>query len=106
MAIITKRLLRKPLTLLRRRAERRGLENCSVGSTGPTGLTDHDSSTIHSAVLSVVAKPLADALNHVQKQYASRPDINPLLGILSSHTQDHQGTIALYRLLLRDASEA
>ena len=58
----------------------------------------HDSSTIHSAVLYVVAKPLADSLMHVQKQYASRPDINPLLGVLSPHTQDRQGTAALSEL--------
>ena len=58
----------------------------------------HDSSTIHSAVLSVVAKPLADSLNHVQKQYASRPDINPLLGVLSPHTSDRQGATALNEL--------
>lgn len=58
----------------------------------------HDSSTIHSAVLSVVAKPLADSLNHVQKQYASRPDINPLLGVLNPYTQDRQGTTALTEL--------
>ena len=58
----------------------------------------HDSSTIHSAVLSVVAKPLADSLSHVQKQYASRPDINPLLGVLHPYTQDRQGTTALNEL--------
>jgi len=56
----------------------------------------HDSSTIHSAVLSVIAKPLADSLNHVQKMHASRPDISPLLAVLSPYTQDQrQGAVAL-----------
>lgn len=61
--------------------------------------SNHDSSTIHSAVLSVVAKPLSDSLAHVQKYHASRPDINPLLALLNPHVQDQrQGSIALTEL--------
>lgn len=58
----------------------------------------YDSSTIHAAVLSIVAKPLSESLSHVQKQYASRPDIAPLLGVLSPYSQDRQGTNALNEL--------
>lgn len=59
----------------------------------------HDSSTIHSAVLSLVTKPLSDSLTHVQRQYASRPDISPLLQSLTSHSQnERQGTTALNEL--------
>ncbi|KAL2041237.1 hypothetical protein N7G274_006182 [Stereocaulon virgatum] len=57
-----------------------------------------DSLTIHSAVLSVVAKPLAESLNHVQKLHASRPDITPLLTVLDPYIQDRQGTTALTEL--------
>ena len=58
----------------------------------------HDSSTIHNAVLSVVTKPLSDSLSHVQRQYASRPDITPLLQVLNEHSQERQGTTALNEL--------
>lgn len=58
----------------------------------------HDSSTIHAAVLSIVAKPLSESLSHVQKQYATRPDIAPLLGVLNPYSQDRQGTNALNEL--------
>ncbi|MCJ1460584.1 mediator complex subunit [Mycoblastus sanguinarius] len=58
----------------------------------------HDSSAIHSAVLSVVSKPLADSLSHVQRQYASRPDISPLLGVLNPYSNERQGTTALSEL--------
>ena len=57
-----------------------------------------DSSTIHSAVLSIVAKPLSDSLSHVQRQYTSRPDITPLLQVLNEHSQERQGTTALNEL--------
>ncbi len=58
----------------------------------------HDSSTIHNAVLSVVTKPLSDSLSHVQRQYASRPDITPLLQVLNEHSLERQGTTALNEL--------
>lgn len=58
----------------------------------------HDSSTIHSAVLSVVAKPLSDNLSHVQRQHASRPDIGPLLAVLNDHTQERYSSAALTEL--------
>lgn len=58
----------------------------------------HDSSTIHNAVLSVIAKALSDSLSHVQRQYASRPDITPLLQVLNEHSQERQGTTALNEL--------
>ena len=58
----------------------------------------HDSSVIHNAVLSVVSKPLSDSLCHVQRQYASRPDITPLLQVLNEHSQERQGTTALNEL--------
>lgn len=57
-----------------------------------------DSSTIHTAVLSVVTKPLSDSLSHVQRQYASRPDIAPLLQVLNEHSHERQGTTALNEL--------
>ena len=47
----------------------------------------HDSSAIHSVVLSVVAKSLSDSLIHVQKLHTSRPDISPLLTVLNPYTQ-------------------
>ncbi|KAM0795070.1 mediator complex, subunit Med5 [Usnea florida] len=58
----------------------------------------HDSLTIHNAVLSIVAKPLSDSLTHVQRQYASRPDITPLFQVLNEHFQERQGTTALNEL--------
>lgn len=58
----------------------------------------HDSSTIHAAVLSIVAKPLSESLSHVQKLHASRPDIAPLLGVLNPYSQDRRGTNALNEL--------
>lgn len=53
-----------------------------------------DSSTIHTAVLSVVTKPLSDSLSHVQRQYASRPDIAPLLQVLNEYSHERQATTA------------
>ena len=53
-----------------------------------------DSSAIHNAVLSIVAKPLADSLNHVHRVHPSRPDINPLLTVLNPHTQDQRQSAA------------
>ena len=59
----------------------------------------HDSSSLHSAVLSVVAKPLTDSLIHVQKLHASRPDIGPLLAVLNPYIQDQrQGAKAFNEL--------
>ena len=59
----------------------------------------HDSLAIHSAVLAVTAKPLSDSLTHVQHLYPSRPDIAPLLAVLSQYTQDQrQGSTALSEL--------
>lgn len=58
----------------------------------------HDSSTIHAAVLSIIAKPLSESLSHVQKQHASRSDIGPLLEVLIPYSQDRQGTNALNEL--------
>ena len=56
----------------------------------------HDSQYTHEAVLSVIAKPLSDALGHVQKHFPSRPDISPLLKILETYTKDQrQGSIAI-----------
>ncbi|KAL8987219.1 MAG: hypothetical protein Q9177_003554 [Variospora cf. flavescens] len=48
-----------------------------------------DSATIHSAVLSVVAEPLDQALTHAQRVYKLRVDISPLTETLKSHMQKH-----------------
>ena len=46
-----------------------------------------DSSAIHSAVLSIVARPLDDALHHAQCRHPRRPDITPLLEALKPHAE-------------------
>ena len=40
---------------------------------------------MHSAVLSIVSKPLEDSLSHAQRQHPLRADINPLLETLKPH---------------------
>ncbi|KAL8677597.1 MAG: hypothetical protein Q9186_005980 [Xanthomendoza sp. 1 TL-2023] len=49
-----------------------------------------DSAAIHSAVLSTVAQPLDQALNHTQRQHKNRVDINPLLETLRPHMTSHR----------------
>jgi len=44
-----------------------------------------DSSAMHSAVLSIVAKPLDHALHHAQRRHPRRTDILPLLEALKPH---------------------
>ena len=46
-----------------------------------------DSSALHHAVLSIVAKPLDEALAYVHRRYPQRADIKPLTEILSRHGQ-------------------
>ncbi|KAI4138650.1 MAG: hypothetical protein LQ341_004573, partial [Variospora aurantia] len=48
-----------------------------------------DRAAIHSAVLSVVAEPLDQALTHAQRVYKLRVDISPLTETLKSHVQKH-----------------
>ena len=51
-----------------------------------------DSSAMHAAVLSIVAKPLEDALGYAQRQHPLRADISPLLDTLKpqAHKQRHE----------------
>lgn len=53
-----------------------------------------DSSAMHAAVLSIVAKPLEDSLGYAQQQHPRRADILPLLEILKphAHKQRHEAT--------------
>ena len=53
-----------------------------------------DSSAMHAAVLSIVAKPLEDSLGYAQQQHPLRADIHPLLEILKphAHKQRHEAT--------------
>lgn len=55
-----------------------------------------DSSAMHSAVLSIVAKPLEDSLGHAQRQHPLRVDINPLLETLRSHASKARHDAATY----------
>lgn len=54
----------------------------------------NDSSALHEAVLSIVARPLEDSLGYAQRQQPLRPDINPLLEALKPyvHRQRHEST--------------
>ena len=54
-----------------------------------------DSSAIHSAVLSIVARPLDDALHHAQRRHPRRPDITPLLEALKPHAEKHRRDAAI-----------
>ncbi len=55
-----------------------------------------DSSAMHSAVLSIIAKPLEDALGHAQRQHPLRADISPLLETLRSHESKARHDAAAY----------
>ncbi|KAI4160889.1 MAG: hypothetical protein LQ342_005315 [Letrouitia transgressa] len=65
----------------------------------PPSSSTSDSSAIHAAVLSIVARPLDDALMHAQRQHRSQTDIAPLLDILKPHTQRQQRKSAAYQEL-------
>ena len=53
-----------------------------------------ESSAIHGAVLSIIARPLEHSLVHIQRHQPSRQDIDPLLNVLKMHsqTQRHDAT--------------
>ncbi|KAL8808041.1 MAG: hypothetical protein Q9182_000319, partial [Xanthomendoza sp. 2 TL-2023] len=55
-----------------------------------------DSAAIHSAVLSIIAEPLDQALNHTQRQHKHRVDINPLLETLKPHMSSHRHNAAAF----------
>ncbi|KAL9034591.1 MAG: hypothetical protein Q9180_005318, partial [Flavoplaca navasiana] len=48
-----------------------------------------DSTTPHSAVLSLLASTLTSSLTHTQQQQPTRPDIAPLLAVLKPHLPSH-----------------
>jgi mediator of RNA polymerase II transcription subunit 5 len=50
-----------------------------------------DSAAMHSAVLSIVAKPLEHALQHAQRRHPRRADILPLLEALKLHAHKMRG---------------
>lgn len=58
----------------------------------------HDSSEIHGAVISVVAKRLKESLTRVQQLHPSRQDISPLLAILNPRFDERPGQSALKEL--------
>lgn len=58
-----------------------------------------DSSAMHSAVLSMVAKPLDDALRHVQRRHPRRADINPLLDAVKPHMQKQRRDVSAFNEL-------
>ncbi len=51
---------------------------------------------MHSAVLSIVSKPLEDSLAHAQRQHPLRADINPLLETLKPHASKARHDAAAY----------
>ena len=58
----------------------------------------HDSSAIHGAVMSIVARPLKDALNQIKKDQPSRTDLNRLIETLNPHYDERPGYSALKEL--------
>ncbi|KAL8733309.1 MAG: hypothetical protein Q9166_002133 [cf. Caloplaca sp. 2 TL-2023] len=56
----------------------------------PPSSMSQDSTAMHSAVLSIVAEPLDQALTHVQRQHQNRVDINPLLETLKPYMTHHR----------------
>lgn len=56
---------------------------------------------MHSALLSIVAKPLESSLLHAQRQHPLRSDIQPLLDTLKPHLQDHRHSAPSYTELER-----
>lgn len=65
-----------------------------------------DSSTMHTTVLLIVAKPLEDSLGYAQQQHPKRSDINPLLEILKSHSQKQRHEMTFLSSLETWASTA
>ncbi|MCJ1467583.1 mediator complex subunit [Pseudocyphellaria aurata] len=65
-----------------------------------------DSSAMHAAVLSIVAKPLEDSLGYAQQLHPLRADINPLLEILKPHAQKQRHEVAFHNSLETWASTA
>lgn len=55
-----------------------------------------DSSAMHSAVLSIVAKSLEESLNHAQRQHPLRVDINRLLETLKPHAHKARHAATAY----------
>ena len=51
---------------------------------------------MHSAVLSIIAKPLEDSLGHAQRQHPLRADINPLLDTLKPHASKAKHDASVY----------
>ena len=58
----------------------------------------HDSSVIHGAIISAVAKPLKLALNQLKKDHPSRSDIAPLIQTLNPSYDERPGYQALKEL--------
>lgn len=58
----------------------------------------HESSSIHGAVLSVIAKPLKAALHYIQKLHPVRPDVSTLIDTLNPYHNDRPGHAALKEL--------
>ena len=57
-----------------------------------------DASTLHTSVLVLVAKPLKDALTLIQKTHPHRPDVAPLLHLLTPLYDDRPALTALKEL--------
>ncbi|CAF9933893.1 MAG: mediator complex subunit [Heterodermia speciosa] len=55
-----------------------------------------DSSALHSALLTIVAKPLEDSLIYAQRRHPQRSDIKPLLEVLSRHGQKQRHKAAAF----------
>lgn len=55
-----------------------------------------DSSALHSALLSVVTKPLEESLLYAQRRHPQRSDIKPLLEVLSRHGQKQRHKTAAF----------
>lgn len=55
-----------------------------------------DSAAMHSAVLSIVAKPLEDAFAYAQRQHPLRADIGPLIDSLKPHAHKQRHEAAFH----------
>ena len=55
-----------------------------------------DSSALHSALLSIVTKPLEESLVYAQRRHPQRSDIKPLLEVLSRHGQKQRHKAAAF----------
>ena len=55
-----------------------------------------DSSALHAALLSIVAKPLEEVLGHTQRRHPQRVDVKPLIEVLSRHGQKQRRKATAY----------